>query len=413
MKKKIFSLSTFAAVLFLFLFVFPGRALAATFNFDPSSREVNRGDQFEVKINLDTSGKKVNVIEAVLSFTDSVLEFKGINFTGLFPFNTHGVTGNLIALSSSENDGTAYYQGSGHWVTLTFEAKNTGSAELRFTSQSAVYEIGTLANLLSMGNLPVGSFNVVESGGDDDGGGSGEPGQPPVCHAQAPGNPGNLKAARGPKVGQVTLTWDNASGATHYSILFGVQSGNYIYGAVDIGNTNQFVVNSLTPGRLYYFTILAWNGCASSGYSNEASARGYYIVSSKVTPTPVPTGMEEPPEGFEPISRVLPSVDEGLSAIAASPTPTPAYEPEVVVEDERGGLGGWIKGNLVYVLGGLAGLIFVIALLVLLLPGSSDEDDWQPPDTLSGGGDEPPAGANESSSGKPPVMPPPPPLPTE
>ncbi len=446
MKNKIVKLSIIISLFFFVVSVLPKQAWAANFGLDPSSRQIEKGQQININVNLDTSGRQVNVSEAILSFNESVLEFKGASFGSIFPFNTHSVTGNLVFISSSFNDGTSYFQGSSQWATLTFEAKSTGQSVIQFTSRSVIGEIGTLENIFSVGNAPTATITVVDpgSGGDEDSNDDNDndtPASAPTCDKPAPGNPGNLRAATGPKVGQVALTWDKGNGATHYSVLYGVSAGTYIYGATNVGNTSQYVVSALTPGRLYYFTVLAWNDCASSGYSNEASARGYYVAAAAgtkvtATPTPLPVEEEEPAEGFEPIGQILPSVDEDLSAIAASPTPTPAYETEVIAEDESGGLGGWIKGNLAYVLGGLAVLIFIIALLVLFLPGSSSdsEDDWpsesegrvddgenpQPMDnTPSMQENESQTGASEGADQADqqppsiPITPPPPPLPTE
>jgi len=94
-----------------------------------------------------------------------------------------------------------------------------------------------------------------------------------ACSAIAPGAPVNLLAASaGP--GQVLLSWQPpATGTvTHYSILYGPSSGNYLYGNHNVGSGTSYIVSGLTPGVTYYFVVLAVNDCAPGPYSNEASA---------------------------------------------------------------------------------------------------------------------------------------------
>jgi len=92
------------------------------------------------------------------------------------------------------------------------------------------------------------------------------------CSASAPGAPINLLAApAGP--GQVFLSWQSpGERVTHYSILYGPSSGNYLYGNPDIGKNTSYFVSGLTPAANYYFVVVAVNDCAPGPYSNEASA---------------------------------------------------------------------------------------------------------------------------------------------
>ncbi len=73
----------------------------------------------------------------------------------------------------------------------------------------------------------------------------------------------SLKAASGPKSGEVTLTWwkfyDDTTG---YDIVYGEAPGQYRYGAanaVEITNSKTyftFTVGALKSGRRYYFALL-------------------------------------------------------------------------------------------------------------------------------------------------------------
>lgn len=116
---------------------------------------------------------------------------------------------------------------------------------------------------------PGGGVSGTTTGTAGGGGGTGGT----TCLASAPSTPVNLLAvSAGP--GQVLLSWQppTSGTVTHYAILYGPSSGNYLYGNFNIGLGTNYVVSGLTPGVTYYFVVIAVNDCASSAYSNEASA---------------------------------------------------------------------------------------------------------------------------------------------
>ncbi len=80
-----------------------------------------------------------------------------------------------------------------------------------------------------------------------------------------------LPRATGPN--QIRLNWIKTAKATKYTVAFGVSSGNYIYGLPDVGDTDNFTVNYLTPGRTYYFAVRGVNGCMPGPWSMEWAAR--------------------------------------------------------------------------------------------------------------------------------------------
>lgn len=99
-------------------------------------------------------------------------------------------------------------------------------------------------------------------------GGPPGPGEPPVCGATVPPAP-TLLSVNPVGSGQVDLTWTAVDPATHYSISYGLTSGNYIYSVSNTGNVTSFTVGGLDPAADYCFAIRAVNGCAPSGLSNE------------------------------------------------------------------------------------------------------------------------------------------------
>jgi hypothetical protein len=111
-------------------------------------------------------------------------------------------------------------------------------------------------------------------GGESGGGQPGNPG-PPYCGVETPKAPVLLSVER-VSPDQAELIWYPVDTATHYSISYGLSSGNYIYGVDNTGKVTQFTVGSLAAGQDYCFAVRAVNECAPGPLSNEicTSSRG-------------------------------------------------------------------------------------------------------------------------------------------
>jgi len=339
MKKIISFLLTTFFLLFL-AFVFPQSAYAAKFNLDPLSKNINIGDQFDVSIKLDTQNKEVEAVQAELSFNKDLIEITAVSFSGIFAANHQNINNSsgVVQVGSTTESADVGFNGNTNWVTLTIKGKTEGSTELRFScSLSGILELTTHINLLDCGSLAAGSYTITEAtqpppGDEEDGNGDGEDEPPPPsepgCTDSSPDTPTNLGSASGPNNGEVTLTWTRVS-ADYYALFFGGASSAYEYGAPNIGDTNQYVVRQLTPGKLYYFAVTAVKGCASSGFSNETSARAKGATGgtpAKVTPKTSPKPTPTPP--YQPIGEILPEVDFPTEEEVMKVTPIPIYEPE-------------------------------------------------------------------------------------
>jgi len=96
---------------------------------------------------------------------------------------------------------------------------------------------------------------------------------PPWCTKEYPEKPTGLIAVSGTQAGSVMLNWTKSSfPVTHYAIVYGIESGNFSYGNPNVGDVDQYLVEGLKPGNLYYFAVIAVNDCANSDYSDETSA---------------------------------------------------------------------------------------------------------------------------------------------
>lgn len=96
-------------------------------------------------------------------------------------------------------------------------------------------------------------------------GGNGGPAGPSHCGAEMPQAPVLLSVVRG----SARLTWTAVDKATHYSIVYGHEPGNYLYGVIDAGRVTEYLVGGLEAGRNYCFAVRAVNGCMPGELSNE------------------------------------------------------------------------------------------------------------------------------------------------
>jgi hypothetical protein len=104
--------------------------------------------------------------------------------------------------------------------------------------------------------------------GGDGGGGDGGTAGPPHCGAEVPAAPRLVNLDR-PKPAEVILVWTPVEPTTHYAIVYGLTSGNYLYGVDNTGKVTSFTVGGLNPNADYCFAVRAVNDCAPSPLSNE------------------------------------------------------------------------------------------------------------------------------------------------
>ncbi len=97
---------------------------------------------------------------------------------------------------------------------------------------------------------------------------------PVSAFASVGAGPNNVRAYPGPGKGDVTLEWQRASlNGENYTIRYGLQSGNYVFVAPNIGYIATYTIHGLTPGNRYYFGLQPiWIGNDVKPVSGEASA---------------------------------------------------------------------------------------------------------------------------------------------
>lgn len=100
-----------------------------------------------------------------------------------------------------------------------------------------------------------------------------------TCSSMPPGlKTPTIYAAIPESNSSITLYFTDADGPLdHYALLYGDRTGEYRFGAENIGgiNTRKYTVGHLQPNTTYYFKVRAGNGCATGEWSNELSAKTY------------------------------------------------------------------------------------------------------------------------------------------
>lgn len=97
--------------------------------------------------------------------------------------------------------------------------------------------------------------------------GCGQTPSAPSCGATKPSTPNLTSIIRGKTTAR--LTWTPSVPVTHYAVVYGLKPGEYIYGALNVGNTTTYTINSLDPGKKYYFAIRGVNDCRPSDLSSQ------------------------------------------------------------------------------------------------------------------------------------------------
>jgi len=67
--------------------------------------------------------------------------------------------------------------------------------------------------------------------------------------------------------GRLQIVWGNVQGATHYTVFWGTESGQYR--GMGNSDTNSAFISGLTKGELYYIAVTSWNARGESKYSPE------------------------------------------------------------------------------------------------------------------------------------------------
>jgi len=240
---------------------------------EPSTLGAAVGDHVYLPIHIDTGINQVTKVDLAVIYDPNRFDGASITNAG-FLANTAaaGTMGSGVAKIVVDSGGTGK-SGKGVLVILEFIAKVTGQTTVTIDPSTFVSALNTTQNVIERrdaSTITIGLSLVSPTpfiGG--------------TCVLTRPASPTNVVATV-LNSSQVLLSWNGASGSTHYGIVYGISPGVYIYGAENIGNVTSYTVSNLSPGRRYYFAVFAVNQCAPSEYSSEVSN----VVSSAYSYTP-------------------------------------------------------------------------------------------------------------------------------
>jgi hypothetical protein len=348
-------------VFFAFFFLTaPAKAFAAYFELSPQNLTQGKDTEFNINLYLNTGGKLINAIDALLNFSTNLLEVKEISFSSRFPTNIKSYNNSTgkIELHSAAFSISDISSSNGTVATIKFKTKAEGTASVYFTcnpgqtTDSNILESGTSNDIIDCNSNKGGEYKIQE-------GASPTP-SPTPSSCKAPIDPTQLTGKPGSSAGQVTLNWQKIINAEYYTISYGLLSRNYIYGVPNTGDSDQYTISKLSPGRTYYFAITAVNDCGSSGHSNEVAVRAKQetiIITTTPTPEPLP-------------SPKLSPTPTATSSASPSVEPTPVEEPEETPTPPPQAQASPIRDLLKYAGIGLIIFIIILATIKTLTQGS-------------------------------------------
>lgn len=133
--------------------------------------------------------------------------------------------------------------------------------------KNALFKIGLIAFVFALLVIVPHNFNLT----------FGYAVSTPTCNNEKPAQvvlyePNHPLLPKATGAGEVRLNWLKAARANKYTIGFGTSPSNYIYGAANIADTNNYTVGHLNPGTRYYFAVRGVNECMPGDWSREWSA---------------------------------------------------------------------------------------------------------------------------------------------
>ena len=170
MKKIIFSIPVF--ILF-FIILSPREVSAQSLTLDPTSQGVVSGNNFTVKININTGSTQTSGADAMILFDPSILEIQSITNGGFYSKfsqnQINGVPGKYL-ISGFETDSTSYKSGSGTMANVTFSSLSNGTSTVTFEctqgskSDSNIISGATSDDVINCTSLNKGTYTVGPSG---------------------------------------------------------------------------------------------------------------------------------------------------------------------------------------------------------------------------------------------------------
>lgn len=216
----------FAALVFSAALLTANLVEAATLSVSPATGVHTVGSSFQVQVRLNTQGEPINAAEGTLKFDPAKLQVTGISKGSIFGLwavepSFSNAAGTITFGGGSP---TGYTGSAGGIITIRFQAKSGGTANVSFTKGSVLAADGRGTNVLtSMGS---GAFTLSAAE---------VPAEPEVIEYVAPANtPGtpSISSETHPnpaawyKEKTARLSWNIPSGVTAVRTLLDSNSGS-------------------------------------------------------------------------------------------------------------------------------------------------------------------------------------------
>jgi hypothetical protein len=146
---------------FVFLLFFAHTTFAASLNLSPSSGSYNVGDIIKVRVVLASPAQSVNAVSGSLTFSKDLLTLTSLSKTNSLVslWATEPSYSNISGTVNMEGVILNGFTGSnGTILTLSFKAKATGNANIKFTSSSVLANNGQGTDILT--GTGQASFNI-------------------------------------------------------------------------------------------------------------------------------------------------------------------------------------------------------------------------------------------------------------
>ena len=295
-------------------------------SFYPQTLTVTTGDHFYLPLHINTGSNQVAGADLAITYDDSKLQGVSMAVGGFLPtiLSSQGINQGVakIVLGSLVQSPA---QGEGVLVVLEFVARSSGTTSVVIDPSTRVSAPSSSQNILkSLSNATI-SINAVMV--------TPTPSPQAVsCGASVPTNP-HITSVIATDSTSINLSWNPVNvPLTHYGLVYGVQSGVYLYGASNVGNVNSFTISGLSPKTTYYFSLFAINDCATSGYSNEVSATTLAVTNqatgneATIKASPVTSSVYGSFVALNPNEDAIPFLSQKNSPV--SPLPRVSVPPE-------------------------------------------------------------------------------------
>jgi len=274
----------------------------ATLFFSPSSQSIQAGSTFTVTVMVNTGGQQVNAVAAYFSYPVDKLQALQVTTTGSvlqFVAESTAGGGQVRIAGGSPTPG---FLGTQRIGQVQFRAMSTlGSAQLSWSSDSAVLTDQGNQNILNIAASPSATFQITASQGD----GSLLPPPPPTGGSTPPSSPQNEELAisdiRAERVsGQsVLLSWktnEETKGQVNYGPTRQLaEQDEYPFSMLDgiFALEHSFSLSRVEPPEDYSLEIVA------TDESGNQAKTGRLVLSELLTEETTSPGTQEAGRGFE------------------------------------------------------------------------------------------------------------------